>query len=234
MDTEYVIVVDENDKVIGKETKKATHVTKAIAGGLLHRAFSVMLFNSEGELLLQQRAGDKITFPYMFANTCCSHPLYVEDELIEENAMGVKNAAIRKLENELGITELNVDDLVFTTKIHYEAAQDAEWAEHEIDWLLLAKKEVEIVPNPSEVNSVRYVSKDALKQMFKDMEEGKVFIAPWFQLICETFLFKWWDRVEEIIANKGLPADLKEGLPEVTYLGTPGNAVPAKKFFPSG
>ena len=231
MDAEFVILVDENDKVIGKETKKASHKTKAIAEGMLHRAFSVMLFNSEGQLLLQQRAGDKITFPYMFANTCCSHPLYVEEELIEENAMGVKNAAVRKLENELGITELSVDDLVFTTKIQYEAAQDAEWAEHEVDWLLIAKKDVEIVPNPSEVNSVRYVSKEDLQHMFKEMEEGKIFIAPWFQLICETFLFKWWDRIDEILANKGLPADLKEGLPAVTYLGTPVTCLPAKKFF---
>lgn len=56
--------------------------------GMLHRAFSVFLFNSKGELLLQQRSDEKITFPGYWTNTCCSHPLYVPNELIEENQMG--------------------------------------------------------------------------------------------------------------------------------------------------
>lgn len=57
--------------------------------GMLHRAFSVFLFNTKGELLLQQRADAKITFPGYWTNTCCSHPLYVPDELVEENQMGM-------------------------------------------------------------------------------------------------------------------------------------------------
>lgn len=56
--------------------------------GMLHRAFSVFLFNSKGELLLQQRAPEKITFPEYWTNTCCSHPLYNPDELPEENQLG--------------------------------------------------------------------------------------------------------------------------------------------------
>jgi isopentenyl-diphosphate delta-isomerase len=56
--------------------------------GMLHRAFSVFLFNSKGELLLQQRASEKITFPDYWTNTCCSHPLYTPDELPEENNIG--------------------------------------------------------------------------------------------------------------------------------------------------
>ena len=71
--------------------------------GMLHRAFSVFLFNANNELLLQQRSDSKITFPGHYTNTCCSHPLNTPGELDETNAIGVKRAAQRKLYHELGI-----------------------------------------------------------------------------------------------------------------------------------
>jgi isopentenyl-diphosphate delta-isomerase len=105
--------------------------------GLLHRAFSVFLFNSENELLLQQRATEKITFPDMWTNTCCSHPLGIPgeggDELVESVA-GVKRAAQRKLDQELGIpmSQVPFDDFKFLTRIHYKApCGDGKWGEHE-------------------------------------------------------------------------------------------------------
>nr|CAG8619033.1 1077_t:CDS:2 [Entrophospora candida] len=100
---EMCILVDENDKKIGSDTKKNCHLMKNIKEGLLHRAFSVFLFNSEDKLLLQQRSSDKITFPNNWTNTCCSHPLNTKLELEEENQIGVLRAAQRKLEHELGI-----------------------------------------------------------------------------------------------------------------------------------
>ena len=83
---------------------------------MLHRAFSVFLFNTRGELLLQQRSDAKITFPGHWTNTCCSHPLSVAGELEETEAMGVKRAAQRKLQHELGImppqvVQLSVQDI---------------------------------------------------------------------------------------------------------------------------
>src|SRR5690606_8301969 len=74
--------------------------------GLLHRAFSVFLFDSNWRLLLQQRASEKITFPNMWTNTCCSHPLAIENEFgadLESGTQGVRRAAQRKLDHELGI-----------------------------------------------------------------------------------------------------------------------------------
>jgi isopentenyl-diphosphate delta-isomerase len=68
-----------------------------IKEGLLHRAFSLFLFDKQGRLLLQQRSPEKITFPLYWANTCCSHPLYNEAEMELENGLGVKRAAIRKV-----------------------------------------------------------------------------------------------------------------------------------------
>lgn len=71
--------------------------------GLLHRAFSVFLFNTENKLLLQQRSNAKITFPDCFTNTCCSHPLSHPLELEENDAIGVRRAAQRRMKAELGI-----------------------------------------------------------------------------------------------------------------------------------
>lgn len=102
---EQCILVNEKDEVIGCETKHKCHLNENIDQGLLHRAFSCFLFNSKGELLLQQRSMAKITFPGYFTNTCCSHPLYNPNynELETENFLGVKRAAQRKLFHELGI-----------------------------------------------------------------------------------------------------------------------------------
>ncbi len=119
---EECILVDENDIVIGSDTKKNCHLNTNIEKGMLHRAFSVFLFNQEGKLLLQQRATAKITFPECFTNTCCSHPLYRVEELAEEeeeeeggvSAVGVRRAARRKLEQELGIPTREVSHVLMT------------------------------------------------------------------------------------------------------------------------
>lgn len=104
--------------------------------GLLHRAFSVFLFDSQNRLLLQQRATEKITFPDMWTNTCCSHPLGIPGETgttLEESVQGVRRAAVRKLDQELGIqsSQVPIDDFKFLTRIHYKAPSDGKWGEHE-------------------------------------------------------------------------------------------------------
>lgn len=104
--------------------------------GLLHRAFSVFLFNDKNELLLQQRATEKITFPDMWTNTCCSHPLNIPTETgssLEDAIDGVKRAAQRKLDHELGIKKEQVpfEKFHFLTRIHYKAPSDGKWGEHE-------------------------------------------------------------------------------------------------------
>ena len=103
--------------------------------GLLHRAFSAFVFRPcDGKLLLQQRATEKITFPDMWTNTCCSHPLDdFEAEKIEKDQLGVRVAASRKLEHELGIpqSQTPVDEFQYLTRIHYLAPSDGMWGEHE-------------------------------------------------------------------------------------------------------
>ena len=101
---EPMIMVDEGDAVIGFETKRDCHLKKNIVQhGMLHRAFSVFLFNKKGELLLQQRSDEKITFPGYITNSCCSHPLHNDEELEEYQNIGVRRAAKRRLCYELGI-----------------------------------------------------------------------------------------------------------------------------------
>jgi isopentenyl-diphosphate delta-isomerase len=100
---EKCILINDQDEVIGEATKKECHLNSNIEKGMLHRAFSVFLFNNNNELLLQQRSDAKITFPGRFTNTCCSHPLSFPHELEDKDFIGVRRAAQRKLHHELGI-----------------------------------------------------------------------------------------------------------------------------------
>ena len=152
---EVCIVLDPDDKPIGSASKKVCksgtfyshhkraeqigwqgHLMKNIQEGLLHRAFSVFLFDSQNQLLLQQRASEKITFPDMWTNTCCSHPLGIPSETgdtLETAVAGVRRAAQRKLDQELGIKkdQVPLEKFKFLTRIHYLAPSDGKWGEHE-------------------------------------------------------------------------------------------------------
>lgn len=197
---EMCIVIDENDRKTGADTKKNCHLNCNISKGLLHRAFSVFLFNSEEKLLLQQRSDAKITFPGCFTNTCCSHPLYTASELEELDGIGVRRAAQRRLEAELGIPTHQVppEEMTYLTRIHYKAESDGVWGEHEIDYILFLQRDVELQPDPNEVKSFRYVSKQELKELLEQAEKGHVQITPWFSLIANTFLFNWWDNLHNL------------------------------------
>mmetsp|Transcript_11440 Transcript_11440/g.36647 ORF Transcript_11440/g.36647 Transcript_11440/m.36647 type:complete len:288 (+) Transcript_11440:1-864(+) len=191
---ERIVVVDAEDRALRAGSKRECHLNDNIDGGLLHRAFSVFLFNSEGKLLLQQRSDKKITFPLFWANTCCSHPLYTPAELELENALGVKRAAVRKLGHELGIAaeELPLDKFQFLTRIHYVAKEAGTWGEHEIDHVLVIQADVTLNPEPNEVAEARYFDEAELDHFFKTAEETGTRVSPWFGHIKEKFLSKWW------------------------------------------
>jgi len=186
--SEAVILVDESDNVVGSAAKADSH-HKA---GQLHRAFSVLLFDSDRRLLLQKRADHKITFPGVWANTCCSHPLYSEEEMEEDNAVGVKRAAIRKMEHELGISpdNLPIESFNFITKMMYSARMNADWIEREIDHILIIHADVELDPNPNEVSEICWVNIDELEDMLVSDEQ---IIAPWFRCIASRIMTPdWW------------------------------------------
>ncbi|KAJ7532214.1 hypothetical protein O6H91_14G077600 [Diphasiastrum complanatum] len=196
------ILVDENDNVVGHDSKYNCHLMEKIeAENLLHRAFSVFLFNSKNELLLQKRSATKVTFPLVWTNTCCSHPLYRESELIDEDQLGVKNAAQRKLYDELGIQAEDVPVHEFTClgRILYKAASDGKWGEHELDYLVFLKKDVKAQPNPEEVSDVQYVNREQLKELIRKADAGEdgIKLSPWFRLVVDNFLPHWWNKMEQ-------------------------------------
>ncbi|OAL40452.1 isopentenyl-diphosphate delta-isomerase [Fonsecaea nubica] len=204
---EVCIVLDNDDMPIGSASKKACHLMTNINQGLLHRAFSVFLFDPQTKkLLLQQRASEKITFPDMWTNTCCSHPLAHPSETgngeLTSNIEGAKRAAQRKLHHELGIksSQVPISDFSFLARIHYLAPSDGTWGEHEIDYILFIEADVTLDINKNEVKDTRWVSPEELRQMFKDVEtqSGKdkaLKYTPWFRLICEGMLFHWWEQL---------------------------------------
>ena len=115
---EPCILVDTADRVLGSASKRACHALPRGGSAPLHRAFSLFVFNARSELLLQRRSDTKITFPGLWTNTCCSHPLAVPAELEEAGQLGARTAAQRRLELELGVphTEAAVENIQFVTR----------------------------------------------------------------------------------------------------------------------
>jgi isopentenyl-diphosphate delta-isomerase len=242
MKNEECIVVDLNDNIIRGESKEYTHKFSAEnPRGILHRAFSIFLFNSEGKLLLQQRASSKITFPNVWTNTCCSHPLYgifpseVDDpaQVHSGNPVGIKKAAIRKLKHELGICEaskVNIDSIRFLTRLHYWAADTAThgsksvWGEHEIDYILFIQADVNLEPNADEVQSYKYVSLNELSEML--LPTSSLSWSPWFKIIAESFLIHWWKDLNETMTTDKFVNTKKiyRFDPSPNFFGGAGNA----------
>ena len=193
---ENCILVDHNDVVIAKETKKNCHLLENINNGMLHRAFSIFLFDSKDRLLLQQRSKCKITYPNHWTNTCCSHPLYIKEELNGEE--GIKRAAKRRLDYEFGICVDNHENFNYITRIHYKAdnvPSDGIFGEHEIDYILFVKGDFIVNENKNEIKSYKYVTQSELKQLINDKS---IEITPWFRLISSTYLFKWWSSIDNL------------------------------------
>ncbi|KAF6207743.1 hypothetical protein GE061_016191 [Apolygus lucorum] len=196
---ETCILVDSTDKVVGKASKRECHLVGPNGEIPLHRAFSLFVFNSQHELLLQKRSSSKITFPDLVTNTCCSHPLYDwEDEREEEDAIGIKRAARRRLELELGIPKTMIDlkDIVYLTRILYKSTDDGVWGEHELDYILfIIGKDLPLRPNLEEVSWVRYLRREDFDSFMNDKSES---FSPWFSLIAKNYLATWWDNLSRI------------------------------------
>ena len=232
------IVVNEHDQVIGNGTKKDCHVFTEHQSGILHRAFSVFLFDHENRLLLQKRAPQKFTFPENWTNTCCSHPLYGFDpsEVDTPDAIlngtvpgtlpspqafpslhemtGIKTAARRKLNHELGIplSQIHIQDFKYLTRLHY-CAPDApragyswSWGEHEMDYILFMRQSVDLHVNAEEVCDHKYVDQEELREMMEFTSGLKW--TPWFRIIAQNFLFDWWRDLDRVLSSDAF-VDLK-------------------------
>ncbi len=159
---EQVLLVDEKDNVIGLMPKMEAHEK-----GLLHRAFSVFVYNNKGQLLLQQRALTKYHTPGLWTNTCCSHQRKGESNI---------DAGKRRLMEEMGFTT----ELKETISFIYKAPFDNGLTEHEFDYILVGEFNGTPNPNPDEVESYKWVNLDELKI---DIESNPSNYTAWFKII---------------------------------------------------
>ncbi|XKL68829.1 hypothetical protein PGB90_006598 [Kerria lacca] len=191
-----LILVNEQDEIVGCDSKRKCHRVKN--GQIpLHRAFSVFIFNSKNEILLQQRASCKVTYPDHVTNACCSHPLY-DIHVYRDNLQTSKLAVQRRLMFELGIPmpEANPGEFQFVTKIHYFSKGDGTWGEHEVDYIFVLHKDLTIVPNPIEVKQVWSFPRKEFVDFIKNCEYP---LTPWFdQIMKNGWLFKIWDNLADI------------------------------------
>lgn len=163
---EYVILVNEKDEQIGTMPKLEAH-EKAV----LHRAFSVFVFNDKNELMLQQRAAHKYHSPLLWTNTCCSHQRVGESNI---------QAGKRRLQEEMGF----VTDLKETISFIYKAPFDNGLTEHELDHILLGTYTNEPQINKEEVESWKWMPLEDVKL---DIELHPEVYTEWFKIIFQKF-----------------------------------------------
>jgi isopentenyl-diphosphate delta-isomerase len=159
---DLLILVDGDDRELGFRSKEECHRGE----GLLHRAFSLFVFNRRGQLLLQQRSAGKPLWPLYWANSCCSHPRRGET---------VEGAARRRLREELGLD----CELGFLYKFEYQARFRDVGAEHELCWVLAGLTDDKPVPNAAEIAACRYVAPDELAA---EISRSPDHFTPWLKL----------------------------------------------------
>lgn len=159
---EALILVDENDNDQGFLSKAECHD----GNGILHRAFSVFLFNDAGELLLQRRSSAKRLWPMYWSNSCCSHPRRGESFEV---------ATRRRLRDELNVAA----NIEFVYRFVYHAQFGDLGAEHESCHVFLGRLDGPVRPNATEIESLRFVS--AL-DLDRELIEGPDEFTPWLKL----------------------------------------------------
>ena len=161
-DAEALILVDAADRELGHLSKAQCHAGR----GILHRAFSILIFNDVGELLLQQRSAHKRLWPLYWSNSCCSHP---------RRAESVESASRRRLYEELGLTCA----LQFLFKFQYQAQFDANGAEHELCSVFIGQCTQQPKINGHEIHNWRWIGQEALQAQMDGGAGGQ--FTPWFK-----------------------------------------------------
>ncbi len=162
-DSEALILVDESDREVGHLSKTACHD----GSGVLHRAFSLLIFNDAGELLIQQRAASKRLWPLYWSNSCCSHPRRSES---------METAIHRRLFEELGVR----CPLQFLFKFQYQAQFEAAGAEQELCSVFIGRCNEPLKVNRSEILALRWIAPETLQTELAG--SGSERFTPWFKL----------------------------------------------------
>jgi isopentenyl-diphosphate delta-isomerase len=159
--TELLILVDEHDRELGVMDKLTAHQTAS-----LHRAFSVFIFNSKGQLLLQQRADEKYHSAGLWSNTCCSHPIKSED---------ITETIARRLDEEMGMK----CKLEFKFSFIYRTELENDLSEHEFDHVYFGTTDDLPLPNPDEVKDWKYIS---VAELEKDIKLNPSKYSAWLKI----------------------------------------------------
>lgn len=175
---EPLILVNSDDQPVGKLDKSACHD----GDGVLHRAFSLFVFNGRGELLLQQRAAGKRLWPSYWSNSCCSHPRAGED---------METAVARRLEQELGLSA----ELHYIYKFEYVAPYQDLGTEHELCWVYVGFTGHEPVINTTEISDWRWVPPAVLTRELAQRGDD---YTPWLKLEWERLRQEFGDDLAGI------------------------------------
>jgi isopentenyl-diphosphate delta-isomerase len=167
-EAERLILVDENDQQLGFDSKGSCHDGE----GQLHRAFSLFIFNSANELLLQKRSARKRLWPDFWSNSCCSHPR-------EGESMAVATA--RRLKQELGLG----CPLQYLYKFQYHARFRDLGSERELCWVYIGRSDDPVHTNVNEISDWRFVKPDDLNDEIRHHADR---FTPWFKME--------WDRIQ--------------------------------------
>lgn len=163
-----VILVDKHDRKLGLMPKIEAHEK-----GLLHRAFSIFIFNSTGQMLIQKRASSKYHTPGLWTNACCSHQVDGED---------VQDGLSRRLTEEMG---LRLTSFNKAFEFVYKAELDNGLFEHELDHVYISVSDEQPQPNPEEVEDFKYVEPELL---LIEVEKTPHLFTPWFKLLLKPVL----------------------------------------------
>jgi len=164
--TPIVTLVDQDNNVLGKEDVFSAHLGNARR----HRAISVFLFNNNGELLLQQRSNKKMLAELLWANTCCANVAFGES---------FEQCAHRRLEQELGITRVALKEL-FTFEYHEKI--NNQFSEWEIDKIFVGFFNDSALPNPNEVNDIRWIKPEKLLAEIQEQPEQ---FSVWIKIVAQ-------------------------------------------------
>ncbi len=175
---EEVILVNEQDEEFGTIDKLEAH-----ARALLHRAFSVFIFNSKGDMLLQQRALTKYHSGGLWSNACCSHPRPGEETLV---------AARRRLKEELGF-ETNLQKIFDFT---YKTSFSNGLTEHEFDHVFAGKYEGDIIPDTLEVCNYTFKPMDEIED---NLQTAPQKYTAWFHIAFPRIM-EWWEQ-NKVLGN---------------------------------
>lgn len=169
---EKIILVDENDKELGFEDKLTCHQDE----GILHRAYTILVSNNRGEVLLQKRAKEKMLWPLFWEATCSSHQTANEKTQTQQI-----QGAEKRLSQEMGFSCF----LRFIGKFQYHNLYQNIGAEKEVCWLLVGEWLGEVKPNSNEAADYKWIKIDDLK---KELETKPADFAPWLEPALDIFL----------------------------------------------